>query len=297
VVALLPGSDPRLRSQYVVIGAPNDHLAPFGRADHDSLRIVNLVTRPLGAASIPLRPSPEEARVIAFKLDSVRRLRPPRVDSIYNGADDGGSGAVAALEIAEAMARGDLKPKRSILFIWFAGEESGLRGAGYFVDHSTVPRDSMVAEINLNSMGRGELDDVTGVTASNQFQHGGSRYVAVIGSRFQSSELGDLVTAANVESRPGLDLDYLLDGSTTPVSLFCRSDQAQFARVGIPVVYLTTGGNADFHQVTDEPQYIQYDHLARITRLAQATALKVANLGHRLAVDQPNPDPRTLCRQ
>ncbi len=297
VVAMLSGSDAVLRGEYVVVGAPNDHLPPFGRVEHDSLRIVNTVTRPQGALSPPIRPSEAQARAIAGLIDTVRKLRAPRVDSIYNGADDGGSGAVASLEIAEAMVGESFHPKRSVLFVWFAGEESGLRGAEYFTEHAPVSMDSVVAEINLNALARGEASDVTGVTAAGAPLFGNSRYLAVVGSRRQSSEFGDLIPAANTEAKLGLDLSYALDAPGNPLALVCRSDQLHFARLGIPVAYLTTGGNRDFHQVTDEAQYVQFDHFAAVTRLAEAVVMKVADLDHRPVSDQPKPDPQARCKQ
>ena len=83
-------------------------------------------------------------------VDSLRKVRPARLDSIVNGADDDGSGSMALLEIAEAMARAPTKPKRSLLFVWHSGEESGLLGCRWFTDHPTVPRDSIVAQINID---------------------------------------------------------------------------------------------------------------------------------------------------
>src|SRR5439155_699664 len=85
-----------------------------------------------------------------------------RPDSISNGADDDGSGSVAALEIAERIAALKQKPKRSILFVWHTAEEKGLLGSRYFTDHPTVPRDSIVAQFNMDMVGRGSADDETG---------------------------------------------------------------------------------------------------------------------------------------
>ncbi|HYC32526.1 MAG TPA: M28 family peptidase, partial [Gemmatimonadales bacterium] len=116
VVALLPGSDPALRGEMVAIGAHHDHegVAPVAE-DHDSLRAFNRYLRPEGANSTPGRPTAEQAAGIAAALDSLRKTRPARVDSVFNGADDDGTGSVALLEIAERLARGPAKPKRSVL--------------------------------------------------------------------------------------------------------------------------------------------------------------------------------------
>ena len=90
----------------------------------------------------------------------MRALRPARRDSINNGADDDGSGSVTVLEVAEAFAKGKVKPKRSLLFVWHTGEEKGLLGSRYFTDHPTVPRDSIVAQINIDMVGRGAASDL-----------------------------------------------------------------------------------------------------------------------------------------
>src|SRR5262249_40329949 len=124
VVAILPGSDPKLKGQFVAIGAHNDHVG-FNTTpvDHDSLRAFNTVVRPKGADD-PDRPATgEEMTKIRQIIDSLRKINPPRKDSIFNGADDDGSGTVAVLEIAEALATAQVKPKRSIVFVWHAGEE------------------------------------------------------------------------------------------------------------------------------------------------------------------------------
>jgi len=64
------------------------------------------------------------------------------------------------------------------------------------------------------------------------------------------------------------------------------------------VIFFTTGGHADYHQVTDEPEYIQYDHMARVDKLVFDIATKVANLDHRVSVDKPKPDsPFARCQQ
>jgi hypothetical protein len=289
VVALLRGSDPRLSTQYVALGAHNDHIG-FDRepVDHDSLRAFNAVVRPGGADDDPRPAAAEETTRIRTILDSLRRIRPARLDSIYNGADDDGSGSVALLEIAEALAAAPVKPKRSILFVWHAGEEEGLWGSEYFTDHPTVPRDSIVAQINIDMIGRGRADDVKG---------GGPGYVQLIGSRRLSTELGDLVeTVAKSQPTP-FRLDYQYDANGHPQQYYCRSDHYEYARYGIPVVFLSTGGHRDYHQVTDEPQYIDYEQLARVASLVRDLAVRVADLDHRVVVDKPKPDPRGQCQQ
>jgi hypothetical protein len=298
VVAILPGSDARLRGEYITIGAHNDHIGFRQRpVDHDSLRVFNEVVRPQGADSPNRPPTAEETTRIREMLDSLRKIRPARPDSINNGADDDGSGSVSLLEIAEAFAKGSVKPKRSILFIWHAGEEAGLWGSTYFTDHPTVPRDSIIAELNMDMVGRGGASDVTGEDKDGKLLYGGPGYLQLVGSRRLSTELGDLVEAVNAEKNLGFKFDYAIDANGHPQNIYCRSDHAEYARYGIPVVFFTTGGHADYHQVTDEPQYIDYERMAQVSKLVFESAVKVGNLDHRVVVDHAKPDPKGACVQ
>ena len=289
VVAILPGSDPKLKGQFVAIGAHNDHVG-FNRepVDHDSLRAFNTVIRPNGAEDPERAPTAEEATRIRQLLDSLRKIRPARKDSIFNGADDDGSGSVATLEIAEAFAKSDVKPKRSIVFVWHAGEEKGLWGSEYFTDHPTVPRDSIVAQLNIDMIGRGGTVDL---------KEGGPGYLQLIGSRRLSTELGDLVEAVGKTEPVPFKFDYTFDANGHPSQYYCRSDHYEYARYGIPITFFSTGSHRDYHQVTDEPQYIDYDQLARVATLVHDVALRVGNLDHRIVVDKPKPDPRGRCVQ
>jgi len=299
VIAILPGSDPRLSGEYVAIGAHNDHIGIADSAvDHDSLKVFNEAARVQGEDGDPQLLSPAQWVVVNASIDSLHKLHGgPRLDSIANGADDDGSGSVSVLEIAEAFARGTIKPKRSILFIWHAGEEKGLWGSEYFTDHPTVPRDSIVAELNMDMVGRGQPSDVTGVTKAGALIHGAPNYLQIIGSRRLSTELGDLVEQVNTENKLGFTFDYALDADGHPQNIYCRSDHAEYARYGIPIAFFTTGGHADYHQVTDEAQYIQYQHMAKVDELVFDLALKVAGLDHRVVVDKPKPDPHGTCQQ
>ena len=202
VVAIVRGSDDRLRGQYVAVGAHTDHVGFTNRPiDHDSVRAYNRVMRPRGANDPVGTPTSEQQSQITAIRDSLSKLHPARRDSINNGADDDGSGSVVLLEIAESMARGS-RPKRSVLFVWHASEEDGLLGSRYFTDHPTVPRDSIVAQLNTDMIGRGRASDHAG---------GGPQYLRIIGSRRLSTELGDLVERVNTQGRFGFVFDYSYD--------------------------------------------------------------------------------------
>jgi Zn-dependent M28 family amino/carboxypeptidase len=211
-----------------------------------------------------------------------------RRDSVYNGADDDGSGTVAVLEIAEAIAAMPVKPKRSILFVWHTGEEAGLLGSKWFADHPTIPRDKIVAQLNIDMVGRGGAPDIAG---------GGPRYLQLMGSRRISTELGDLIEQVNSTEKMPFSIDYSWDANGHPERIYCRSDHWNYARYNIPITFFTTGLHADYHQLTDEPQYIDYDHLMRVTQLVRDVAVRVANLDHRPLIDKPVTDPTAACVQ
>ena len=297
VVAILPGTDARLKGEYVAIGAHSDHIGirAAGAVDHDSLHAYNArrwfaTENPTGARLTPEQRTAMDARVagIHVNYDSLHAARPARRDSINNGADDDGSGSVTVLEVAEAFAKGPVKPKRSLLFVWHTGEEKGLLGSRYYTDNPTVPRDSIVAQINIDMVGRGAASDLAA---------GNDRYLQLVGSRRLSTELGDLAETVNKAEPTPFTLDYTFDANGHPENIYCRSDHYNYARYGIPVVFMTTGLHGDYHQVTDEPQYIDYPHMARVGRYVFDLAKRVAELDHRPVVDKPKPDPNGSCRQ
>jgi hypothetical protein len=300
VVALLPGRDPALKGQYIAIGAHNDHIGLTGRpVDHDSMRIFLHRVRPGGAEDGARQATPEQQQQVTADLAAWRAAHPnsQRADSISNGADDDGSGSVSVLEIAEKLASLKQRPRRSVLFVWHVGEERGLLGSAWFTDHPTVPRDSIVAQLNLDMVGRGDAWDVTGASGEGAVLRGNPNYLQIVGSRRLSTELGDLIEKVNTEGKHRLVFDYSMDSNGHPMNIYCRSDHYEYARYGIPIAFFTTGGHSDYHQVTDEPQYIDYAHMTRVDRLVADVALRLANLDHRVVVDHPKPDPRAACRQ
>ncbi|MBI1723308.1 MAG: M28 family peptidase [Gemmatimonadetes bacterium] len=290
VVAVLRGSDPVLRSTYVSLSAHNDHIGlDRSPVDHDSIRAHNRVMRVFGADTPDSTPSPTQAARIRSILDSLRAVNPPRRDSIYNGADDDGSGTVALLEIARTLAAGP-RPGRSILFVSHTAEEHGLLGSQWFTDRPTVPRDSIIAEIDADMIGRGGAADVPG--------DGGPRYLEVVGARRLSREFGDILESVNARQPAPFGFNYTYDAPGHPGQYYCRADHYSYARYGIPSVALSRGLHLDYHQVTDEPNYIDYDALARVATLVRDAALTIANLDHRPVVDGPRQqDPHGPCRQ
>ena len=295
VVGILRGSDPALRGQYVALTAHNDHVGfDHFPVDHDSIRAYNRVIRPMGADS-PLRPpTADEWTKIRVILDSLRRVNKPRLDSIRNGADDDGSGTVSILEIAEAMSRGGSRPKRSMLFVSHTGEEAGLLGSRWFSDHATVPVDSIVAEIDQDMVGRGTTSDFPrGGTGA-----GSATSLEVVGAKRLSREFGDSLEAANAREPVPFVFDYTFDQPGHPLQYYCRADHYSYARYGIPAVSMSRGEHLDYHQVTDEPQYISYPDLARVSRMVFSGAMVIANMSHRPRLDAPKQtNPSAQCRQ
>ncbi len=298
VIGVIPGSDPKLSGQYVTLGAHSDHVQPGapGAAggyalpiDHDSVWAFYHVVRPNGADDDNKAPTAEDWPKILAKLDSVRKVRAPRMDSVYNGADDDASGSMGLLEVAEAFATSRDKPKRSLLFVWHVGEELGMLGSGFFTDNPTVPRDSITSMINIDMIGRGGTQDIAG---------GGPGYMQLIGSKRLSSELGALVeTEAKKFTAVPFKLDYQYDANGHPQQFYCRSDHERYARYGIPVVFMSTGGHPEYHQITDEPQYLDYEQLTRVSQFVFTLTKTIANQDRRVAVDKPKPDPTAPCRQ
>lgn len=287
VIAIFRGSDPVLRNTFVAIGAHNDAIGVVTPSDADSVRAVNLVINRKKNELGRVVTDPERDSIIAAVIKTWGR-RTPRIDSIVNGADDDGSGTVGLLEIAEAFAKSGVRPRRSILFVSHNAEEGGLLGSRWFTDNPTVERDSIIAQINIDMIGRGGADDIKG---------GGPNYLQLIGARRLSSELGDIIDQVNSARSQPFKLDYTWDASGHPERLYCRSDHANYARFGIPVAFFWTGLHADWHSVTDEIQFIDFDHAARITGFLHDVVGRVANLEHRLPLDKPKTDPAARCVQ
>jgi Zn-dependent M28 family amino/carboxypeptidase len=209
---------------------------------------------------------------IHVNMDSIRKAHPTvRLDSINNGADADGSGSMGVLAIAEAMQAMKVKPKRSTLFVWHTGEEAGLVGSNYFTHNPTVPMDSVVAQINIDMIGRGRAGDLPG---------GGPNYVGVVGSFFDSKDLGEAVQAVNKKQPTALDLDYKYDTTLTWSgynNIYGRSDHYNYALQGVPIAFFFTGLHGDYHQRSDEPEFIDYPHYARIANYIRDIVVEVGN--------------------
>jgi Zn-dependent M28 family amino/carboxypeptidase len=196
---------------------------------------------------------------------------------VYNGADDDGSGTVALLEIAEAFELAKKEghgPKRSILFLHVTGEEHGLHGSRFYSENPLFPLANTITDINIDMIGR--RDEAH--TDSNN-------YVYLIGADRLSTDLHKICLAAN-DKYTQLNLDFKYNDPMDPNHFYERSDHYNFAKNGVPSVFLFNGVHADYHQKSDTPDKIEYDALAKRAQLAFTVAWELANRENRPVVDK-----------
>jgi Zn-dependent M28 family amino/carboxypeptidase len=209
-VGILPGTDPVLRDEFVVISAHMDHVGMSG-----------------GGGSR---------------------------DSIWNGADDNASGTAGVLALAEAFAQSP--PRRSMIFLAVSGEERGLLGSAWFTESPPVPIERLVANINIDMIGRNWKDSIV-----------------VIG--VEHSDLGATV-AQVAAAHPEIGVAPLSDPWPRE-NFFVRSDHYNFARRGVPALFFFNGVHTDYHQPSDSPDRIDTEKEARVVRLIYHVAAAVAN--------------------
>jgi Peptidase family M28 len=203
-------------------------------------------------------------------------------DDINNGADDDGSGVVALITMAEAIAKGP-RPKRSLLFVWHTGEEYGSWGAQYLVAFPPMPLDRIVAQLNVDMIGRAKYP---GISQPGDSQLTGPTEVYLVGSRRLSRELGDTCVAVN-EAYLHLKFNFKYDAPGDPEKIYTRSDHYEYAQKGIPVAFFFTGLHGDYHRPSDEVSRIDFSKLQRVARTVLATAWTLANAPTRLRIDAP----------
>ncbi|HSR49711.1 MAG TPA: M28 family peptidase, partial [Acidobacteriota bacterium] len=226
VAGVLPGTDPRLKDEYILISAHQDHL----KARDDG--------------------------------------------TIFPGADDDASGVAAVLEIAQSFAA--YPPRRSVLIMFHSGEEEGLLGSRYNTDiEPLVPLDSIVANINLDMIGRSKEDErmMTG-------PHG----VFVIGADRISQDLHDINVSTNQDYNQ-LDFDYTLNDPSHPSRLYYRSDHWNYGKHDVPFIFFFSGIHEDYHRPSDTIDKIDWQKATIITRHIFALAWRLANMEERVTVN------------
>ena len=229
VVAILEGGDPQLKNQYVVFSAHMDHIGVAG---------------PRGSGG----------------------CRAQGADSICNGADDDGSGTAAVVELAEAFAKLTPRPKRSLIFLNVSGEEKGLWGSAYFADHPTVPVQDIVADLNIDMIGRNWKDTIVAIGKEH-------------------SDLGATLNRV-AAAHPELNM-HAIDDIWPQENFYFRSDHFNFARKGVPILFFFSGTHPDYHRPGDSPDKIDAEKESRIAQLIFYLGLDVANAANR---PQWNPD-------
>lgn len=225
VCGFLPGSDPALAKEVVVVGAHHDHV---GRG---------LV----GSAGGPA----DEGRV-------------------HPGADDNASGTACLLELAEALATADRRPRRPVLFLSFSGEELGLLGSVHYVNHPTVPLADLDVMVNCDMIGRYD-----------------AKRTMEIGGVGTGEGLRETVERANAPY--GLVLTWDPSG-------VAPSDNTSFFRKRVPVLFFFTGIHPEYHTPRDTPDTINYPDAARVTSLCLDTVRDLANRDARVVYTTPPPE-------
>lgn len=220
VVGLLEGSDPKLKTEIVGVGAHLDHLGVVG-------------------------------------------------EQIFYGADDDGSGSAALLEIIRAMHEAGVKPKRSILFMAFCGEEMGLIGSGYYSENPIFPHDSMIAELQMDMVGRDSDGVQNGDRNRVDKKEENVDTMRLVGSKRISTDLHKLIEDMNKH----INFKFKWDAE----DVYTRSDHYNFARKGIPIAFLFDGFHPDYHQPTDTVDKINFVKLTNAAKLYYMVALELAN--------------------
>ena len=217
VLAVIEGSDPILKNEYVVVSSHYD-----GRGIDDG--------------------------------------------EIIPGADDNMSGVVAMFEIGQALMVE--KPKRSVIFAWFCGEEQMLHGSQYFVNNCPVPVEKISACINLDMLTRNHTDSLFLICSDNI-----------------SSELDKSIVKANNTQGVRLGFDYIYSDINHELRLYTRSDHYPFMRFGIPAVWLFCGLTNDYHTYRDAIELVDYAKFLKVTKLAYLTIMDVGNTKELLKLD------------
>jgi hypothetical protein len=258
VIGVLEGSDPVLKNEYVILSAHLDHLGLGG-------------------------PQPDG-------------------HNVFNGADDDGSGSVGLMALAHAYATGaakGMRPKRSILFLWNGGEERGYTGSRYFVQFPPIDLSQVVAFLHMDMIGRTKNPNSVDNDKSHVLVDRGE--VLLIGPEISSADMEKTIEKVNGNYQK-LRLNHFYDATQPDAAhdnlgpqqvgqrLFVRSDQYNFATMGIPIAYFTTGLHVDYHRPTDTPEKIDYRQLQMVARTVGALAWDLGNQSGRPQLNTTLPD-------
>jgi hypothetical protein len=187
-------------------------------------------------------------------------ITPGAADSINNGADDDASGTTGVIELAEAFGQPGVRPKRSLVFMTVSGEEKGLWGSEYWSEHPTVPIKDVVADLNIDMIGRNWADTIVAIGKEH-------------------SDLGATLNRVN-RQHPELRMTAI-DDRWPEERFYFRSDHYNFARKGVPILFFFNGVHEDYHQPSDAPAKVNAEKEARIVKLVYYLGAEVANSAQR----------------
>jgi Zn-dependent M28 family amino/carboxypeptidase len=199
-----------------------------------------------------------------------------RGESIFNGADDNGSGTTTVLEVAESFAQAKAAgagPRRSVLFMLVSGEEKGLLGSQYYAEFPIFPIENTVANVNVDMVGR----------VDKKYEDN-PNYIYVIGSDRLSTELHEINETAN-KTYTNLVLDYTYNDDNDPNRYYYRSDHYNFAKKGIPAIFYFNGTHEDYHRPSDTIEKINFEKMEKIGKLVFYTTWELANREKRIEVN------------
>ena len=218
----------------------------------------------------------DEVVVVTAHYDHLGR----RQQDIYNGADDNGSGTSSVIEVTQALAKAKAEgkgPRRSVLCMLVSGEEKGLLGSKYYVENPIFPLEQTVADVNVDMVGR-----------VDQKHAEDPNYIYVIGSDRLSTELHSINELMN-QRHTQLELDYTYNAENDPNRYYYRSDHYNFAERNIPSIFYFNGTHADYHQITDTVDKINFAKMEKIARLVFHVTWELANREDRIQVDVSQP--------
>ena len=296
VVGMIEGSDPILKNTYVMYGAHLDHVgySQAGNGNPGSVsgcrnRSQVALDAVIKSGKTPVKGAPAArggGAGAAAPAGGGRGAALPAAatrfdtgDYISNGADDDGSGSTALLGVAKAFASGP-RPKRSIVFVWHAGEEAGLLGSRFNADFPIVPLDKVQAVLNMDMVGRDDCDNLEGDFSNSVFLVGDDRI---------STDLHNIIVETNQTMIKPLTLDYEMNDPNDPEGVYTRSDHYSYAAKGIPVAFFTTGLHPDYHRVSDTADKILYPKMARIGQLMYQAGFSLAATDKVLERDNKGP--------
>ncbi|MGI8917034.1 MAG: M20/M25/M40 family metallo-hydrolase [Pyrinomonadaceae bacterium] len=218
----------------------------------------------------------------------------PKEGEIHHGADDNASGVAGVLELARIFSMQNPRPRRSILFATFSGEEEGLLGSNYYVNHPSVPLSDTIAMINMDMIGRMKNKSLTiggmgtatewAALVENANKLQGMTVTASQGGTPAGSQVAGgmpIVVAANgqpvVHNDPAKQFTLTLNADG-----YGPSDHSSFYAKQIPVLFFWTGTHSDYHKPSDTAEKINYDDESRILRV-------VAKIVESIAVGEKRP--------